>query len=374
MKSILIVFLVIFLYQGLTPAEVIVDEIVIGRRFKVGADGSIYNSSGNHSINVYSPAGELTATIGKRGEGPGDIKRLGGFNVNPINGNIYVVEMYPGNKWISIFDKTGKYLGDWKCNLDWKKWSGLGSIEFDKSGYAYIEAIKRSQERRKNFTVGFYEQVLLKFSPKGRELKELYRLKVPVYAEGSGKGNITIPFQSYLSWDISSDRLIIGETINNYVEVYDLDGNLKKKIFLPFKKKTVTKKDKDDWEKKIRESKWGEKGIAQGWLDLKFWRNNLPFSEYRPTAFYQTRVDSHGHYYCMEFPGDKPIVYRWAKVDLSTAKVSIVTSSPKSWLLAMNSKGNFVLQYNEEGETTLVKLDGKDFFSESTDLKETGAR
>ena len=42
--------------------------------------GNTYSDYGNHQISKYSPEGKLLVRFGRKGEGPGDIKRLGWFD------------------------------------------------------------------------------------------------------------------------------------------------------------------------------------------------------------------------------------------------------------------------------------------------------
>lgn len=71
-----------------------------------------------------------------------DIKRLGWFAINPIRNNIYVNEFIGVNKWIYIFSTNGKYLGEWKCELNWEKYKALSIIKFDQKGTVYIQTEK----------------------------------------------------------------------------------------------------------------------------------------------------------------------------------------------------------------------------------------
>lgn len=63
-------------------------------------------------IKVYDNTGCYIRTIGRSGHGPGDINSVYDFSIDNANGNLYCSEQ--GNNRITIFEKTGKYLGAYK--------------------------------------------------------------------------------------------------------------------------------------------------------------------------------------------------------------------------------------------------------------------
>jgi hypothetical protein len=354
--------LIAVLLHFMVSAEEILKGIVTGSIFLVDSKGYIYVNSGEHSIAKYSPTGTLLLKIGKKGEGPSDIKRLGWFAINPRDNNIYVTEFFGGNKWISKFSKDGKYLGDWKCEIDWKKWQALSYIKFDNNGNIYLKTIKSVTRRCKDFSIGTSENAVIKFSPQGKKLKEIYKFNSDIYAEKGGKGNITIPFNNSLYWTIYNGNIIVRESGDKFISIFDLEGNFKKKISLPFKREKVIREDIDKWEKRIKSSRWGKRGISEGWLDLEYWKKRLPFPKYKPVSAYQLYIDSHGNLYSMKYPGSTTTHAICAKIDLSNGDVSIVNFRPGEWLLGTWKNYFFIQKVDDDDDYVVVKIDEKEFF------------
>ncbi len=193
---------IVLVFQLVLFAEETFKDIQAGGIFFVDSEGYIYTNSDWHSISRYSQSGKLLQTIGRAGEGPGDIKRLGWSSINPIDKNIYVTEYYGGNKWISKFSSDGKYLGELNYEIDRKKWQGIPFIQFDDAGNIYLQLIRSIPVPQKDFTLLSEEAALVKFLPNGKIKKEVYKVCTDSFAEKGGKGNIRIPFGNSLHWKV----------------------------------------------------------------------------------------------------------------------------------------------------------------------------
>jgi hypothetical protein len=315
-----------------------------------------------HTISRYSPTGKFVRHIGQKGEGPGDIKRLGSFAINPLNETIYVTEFVNGNKWISRFSTDGKYLGDWKCELDRKGNSGLSVIKFDSNGNLYLQKTNFSFRPYRDFAIGTIENTIFKFSPEGKKLNVLYKFKADFNAEKGGKGNITIPYHNYLYWALFNDQLFIRESHSDSIAVFDTNGNAVKTIPLPFKKEKLREKDLDEWEERIKSTPFGKRGKAEGWLDLNYWRKQLPFPEYKPVSGRQLFFDSQGNLYSKKYEGYKPIINTWARIHLKNNETSIVKFKPAERLLAIWHNDFIFLRQDREGNYMVIKINKKDIF------------
>lgn len=333
--------------------------MITGRLFEVDKYGNMYTNEGNHKICKYSPDGNLLVKMGRKGEGPGDIKRLGFFTIHPVTNIVYVTEYTNGNKWISKFSPGGKFLGTWNCDLDWKKWSGLSFIAIDSKKYVYVTAFKLTVRRCKDFRIGSKEISLLKFSPGGKQLKEIHKFRSDSYAEKFRKGNITLPFLNVFRWALYKDMIIIQETQNCFLSVLDTEGNFIKKIPLPFKKEKVTDEDKDRWIKYLKSFDEIRKGLARGYIDLKYWRKYMPFPEFKPIG-YGMLIDPDGYIYIRKFVeyGTKEDI--WVRIDISGGEHSILKIDKGYFYFRENFV--FVSEYDEEeGEYVIIKV-GKDEF------------
>lgn len=354
--------LLIVSLQLIASAEEILKNIQVGGIFFVDSEGYIYTNSDEHSITRYSPSGEPLLTIGRAGEGPSDIKRLGGFGINPLDNNIYVTEFYGGNKWISKFSTGGKYLGEWNCELDWKKWEAISSIKFDGKGNIYFVSTHSLPSRFKDFLIGGVENTIIKFSPQGKKLREIYHFKSDVYVEKGGKGNLTIPLSNILYYTVYNDNIIVRESRDDFIQVFDLEGNLQKKIALPFRKEKVTQEDIDAWDKRIRTSTWGKQGMSEGWLDMNYWKKRLPFPDYKPVSAYPLYIDSLGNLYNMKYPGMNDTSIKCARINLSTGVTSIFNFKPGESLLAAWKNYFFILKEDDNEDCVILKIEEKEFF------------
>lgn len=255
-------------------------EITVGELFLVDSKGFIYTDFGENEIRKYSPEGKFLLKIGRKGQGPGDIARLGWFAINPKDGNIYVTEYFRGNRRVSIFSPDGKYIGEWNIELDWKYWDALSVIKFDKYGNGYIMAVKDFSENYKDFILEKEEQKIIKFKPDGKKEKEIYTLKETRSCYKPWRGEITIPFQNWLNFDVWEDMIAIAETAREYINIYNLDGKEIKRVFLPFKKEKLTNKDKEEWMDFLKSDNIFQKFL--GSAILKYWKDRIPYPEFKP--------------------------------------------------------------------------------------------
>jgi hypothetical protein len=241
--ALVLIFLSVLLYP-----ETVIKGIPLSRVFLIDTGGDIFVDNDINSVACYSADGKFKYKFGQAGEGPGDIKRMGWFAINPVDHHIYVTEFLEGNRWISVFTRDGKILATRKIALNWDECHGLSFIQFDSRGDMYVQSQKSVYRPLKDFSIGRWENRVLKFSSGGELIKDIYRMEQDFSADKGGKGNITIPFFNYLYWTIFEDKVIVRESINNYFSLFDREGNLIKKYSIPFKREKVTEKDIDEWE------------------------------------------------------------------------------------------------------------------------------
>ena len=354
-KTILFLFLILSSFL-LRSSEVILN-IWAGREFLVYEKQYIYSHYSQYSVMKYSLEGEKILEIGRRGEGPGDIKRIGWFAINPLNKLLYVTEMANGNRRVSMFSTSdGKYIDNWKFDFDWNKWEGIPNIQFDHHGNVYLETVRSVWRRHKSFSMGALEKVIFKYSPDGKNIKELYRLKSDFMAEKPGKGNITIPFCNYLYWRIDKERLIIRENLKPFIYVYDLNGVLVKTIKLPFKEQPFTEKDLDAWEKRLKSYPDIKKGIEEGWFDVKFWRKNLPHPEHKNISGEEMFFDSDGILYSKKHTEDQDKENIWAGIDIDSGKMELINFPANYKLKSINDNYFYFKTLNDDDEYIIVKI------------------
>lgn len=359
----IIVILIILTSQWLLPGEVVFRDIIPGKIFLLDDQGYMYTDQGEHTINKYSPEGKFLLKIGQKGEGPGDIKRLGGFGINPADKNIYVTEFFGGNKWISKFSTEGKFLETWKSNLDWKKWKGLWHIKFSREGNAFIEMITFKEKKINDYLITFSDICLLKFSPDGKQECSIFDLKIESSISDNNTG-IGIPFKEGYHMDIDSGMIFLTENETGFVSIFDHSGNLKKKIPVPFKQEKITGKDKDDWYKDMLESPWAKSGLEQGWLKLntlQFYQKRMPFPAFKPVSDAMI-IDGKGNLYIRKYSYFKKGEKKWAKINISNGNFVILKSKPGEELLAIRLNDVYIKRPDNEGDNLLVKTAVGNFF------------
>jgi hypothetical protein len=365
MNKILVFLFIFFSFSVFYFPETSVIDMIPGRNFIIDKQGNIFSDSNSHTIRKISPEGKLLLCMGRDGEGPSDIKRLGWFAINPVDSLIYVTEFTGGNKWISKFSTDGKYVGEWKCELDIKKYAGLSTIRFDNKGNGVIQTVRNFTKPFKGINVGSVENTLIKLSPAGKKINEFYKFNFDFYADVPGKGNITIPFGNYLFWTIWNDKIIIREQNDNQILVYSSNGTLEKRIPLPFQREKVTSEDLDDWENYLRTESDMKDAVKSGECDLKFWRKNIPFPDYKPVSGDTMFVDSHGNLFSRKYLGYKGLGAKesiWAKIDLNTGKNTIIKFDA-AYRLIYIWRNYFFFKYEDEDENVVIKkIDEKELF------------
>ena len=332
-------------------------DIYLGWKVWIDDTLNIYSNINEHQIAKYSPTGERLLVIGRKGEGPGDIKRFGGMAINPNDNLLYVTEFFGGNKRISVFSpQDGTFVKTWPCQLDFKKWPGVSKIQFDEKGNVYVQVGEFTYRKHPNFEVGVYERVLFKFDPTGKTIKELFRHKADSSAYRDKKGHPNIPYQNYMEWTIHQDKLYVRESRAKHISVLTLDGTPVKKIPLPFERELVTQQDKDAWETLQRSYPLIRQGIAQGWYDMKFWRKHLPFPEYKTISTGPMFFGPHNTLYSKKisktFDSDENI---YSVISLDTGKTDIRRFPPNHSLRAVKN-GNFYFRVRNEDDEDILKI------------------
>ena len=339
----LILFILFSLFNYLV-ADTIKIKLDHGRIFIVDSESFMYTDIGRYSIAKYSLEGKLMLRFGRKGEGPGDIKRLGWFCISPVDGNIYVSEFIGGNKWITVFSPEGKFLKIITPKIDKRIYDGYSFIKVDKSGNIYVVGIKTNWKKYKDFYLGEMKSDIIKISPTGELLKVIYSTKSPFNCEKAGKGNITIPFHNYLYFDLCKDNLIVKEASKEYVSIFNLDGKRIKDLKVPFKREKVEYKDIKEW--KIWLEDVAKNLIDRGILDLKYWEKRIPFPEYKPQTSWLIFCDKKGSVIVLKSSGfDVKAKYKWAKIDLKDGSYKFKITDSK--IIFLNDK--YIYLEEDEG-------------------------
>jgi len=162
---------------------------------KVGKDGRIYIADRHHyQIQVFSAAGEFLSAFGGRGEGPGFFKRwFGEFDIGP-EGNVYQVDYWGGNRSISVFDPSGRFVRRFKIDLAVNFGVGeLAALGEDR----FLLGISRDQLLKRMGEIVFMGSnvVFVLADKNGKILREFFReFEYHSFSYGQDRGWPNIPY------------------------------------------------------------------------------------------------------------------------------------------------------------------------------------
>lgn len=356
----LILFLLVLPPTALS-AETLKD-VRVGRFCVPAANGDLYVNQGDFQIIRYSAEGKQLIVFGREGEGPGDFRKISSLAVHPQDHSVYVTDLN-SNRWISHFSAEGAWLGEFVPDVDRKKVSGFSEIHIDHEGCIYVQTEGMTPRETKLFTILAKSCSIIKFSPQGKKLAEIYHYQSDFSAEAANKGNVTIPFENYLNWLLDERQIYVRENAHAYISVFDLKGKFLRRIELPFKRHKITEKDINDWYEYMKALPWVKQGMAEGWYDLKFWRKNLVFPEWKPPTGGLMALDGAGFIYCMSFNGDNKSFYEYAKADILSGKIAAVLKGYHFYTIKNSWKGYFLAAtWLGEDDFAIARITPEEYF------------
>jgi sugar lactone lactonase YvrE len=176
------------------------------------ASGNIYVlDSGNQRIQKFSPHGKHLATIGRKGQGPGEFTYPASLDVD-AQGDLYVLD--DGQKRIQVFTAGGrpvKTLPSIKLSLDQVR--RLASGSFIARSQSHIALRGEKEDRR-------IPRLLELLDPEMKVIKEFGE----IFDYGDDQTNMA---GNYFRFAIDEkDNILLGFVYQNRVEKYAADGRL----------------------------------------------------------------------------------------------------------------------------------------------------
>ncbi|MEN8154448.1 MAG: hypothetical protein ABFR75_10540 [Acidobacteriota bacterium] len=224
-------------------------EIIFPGEIKEGPDGNIYVSDYSDSfIKVYSPEGKYIRRIGGKGEGPGEMKRMGRFGFTGDKKNLFFTEYFTGHRWITFIDLSGKFKKVFKLNI--KGFYGMRKAVILPDGKIFLSLDYSADV---NPVKGYFTysrlSVLVEIGPGGDIIKKIItRNKVASVSVISSGAMIEIPYQPVFKWVLLKNRIFFADGLSKRIKEFDLSGKLKRKIntHLP-EPENITEKDLMEW-------------------------------------------------------------------------------------------------------------------------------
>ncbi len=208
------------------------------RDIDVDNEGRIYVLDFKEAhVKVFDNKGEYIKTIGKKGQGPGELENPLSMS---ITGQNEIMVNDPRNRRLAFFTIKGEFIK----NLSTAK-AGLMTLNIDSAGNITGIVIVREEDNPR------YE--LQKFDPEMNYLHALESSPLP------GAANRYNPFMGVLRWDITKNNQVICGYPKNYeLKIFDSEGRLTKKIIKEYDAVEIT-------EEEIEEAKKREPQLPPSW-------------------------------------------------------------------------------------------------------------
>ena len=199
---------------------------------EVDVDGNIYILDYRESCcRVFNPAGKFLRTIGSPGQGPGELERPSSLHICQDN-QLWIADSR--NRRIAIFTAMGKFLR----NVSTGK-VRITNIDIDSKGNIIGTRFVMSEDKN-------YLQEVQKFNS---DMEYEFTLEsAPFPADPRRKIRNTIfPFLDYQF--ANQDQIVYGFPLTYELKVYDLQGNLLRKIYKLYDPVVVPQETKEKLKK-----------------------------------------------------------------------------------------------------------------------------
>ena len=231
-------------------------ELIYPQIVKEGPDGNIYISDSRDSfIKVYSPTGKYLHKMGGKGEGPGQMKRMGAFGFDDIKNKLFFSEYFGGHSWITYMKLDGKF--DSVHELHIKKRFGLYTV-FTLPEDQFIAKINYTGaiKKRSDHFEYKYPAAIVIIDKRGRIIKELMKTdhinSISMIGDGA---DLTIPYIPKFYWVKLKDRIIFADGLSRKLKLIDLNGKNIGNILTPLPvPEKVTDTDMEKWRKLKKDS------------------------------------------------------------------------------------------------------------------------
>ncbi len=256
--------------------------------FDVDSEGNIYffksPLSQGDLVFKFDPKGNFVSSFARRGQGPGEVENPSYQKINNRN-ELPIIES--GLSKIMLFNKDGSLIKEIHLDID-IGFMGNMVYPLENGNYLIRRSLRSEIEGRLDF-------ILSLFDPEFNEIKELDRFELiqPIRAD-----KVRLPMHVSV-WCVSKDYIYVGNEENGYeIRVYDLKGNLQRKIRKQYKSVKVSGEFKQYVNEKLEHTP-------------PVLRDKIYFPDYFP-AFQFIFTDDEGSLFVMTFEkGQNPKDYNF---------------------------------------------------------------
>ena len=321
--------------NGAKPADVpgapkgvrLVHELTIGnetdtddqmifeiRSVQVGAGGEIFVLDGKiGQIKVYGPGGRHLRTIGKKGQGPGELQSPTRMAMTP-DGNLCFPDV--GNNRVSTYSPEGACLKE----TPFKGWRPIRFLP-DSRGGGYGDLLDLQ---------GGVKDVLFKFDPK---LDKVATIATLVIVENPSDQMAPMEMFRLIYQVDPKDRIVWASTGDYELSTVDADGKTVRKILRDHEKRSYSRADKD----RLIKDYLGGRTPPSDFMPF--------FPPHRP-VLYHFVLDDEGRLYVRTFEKDGQGLFYYDVFD-NEGRYFARLALPESELLSVVKKGKAYTSIDE---------------------------
>jgi hypothetical protein len=201
--------------------------------FVVGPDGAVFAlDMKEQKIKVFDPAGKFLRSIGKPGQGPGELGMASGIQITG-DGTLMVSDAI--NRRLALFKPSGEFIK----NIPMTGTLGLANILLDGQGNSIGQEMGFAEGNARMF----FE--IKKFDPDLKELFTLDKVEFPIPVPGSGAKMNILELISVYQFD-PAGNIYYGRNLSYEIKVYSPEGKPTRTIQKEYDRVKVTQSDIDE--------------------------------------------------------------------------------------------------------------------------------
>ena len=232
-------------------------ELIAPRIMAEGPDGNIYvYDARSVAFKVYSPTGKYLRQFGRKGEGPGEIKRSDGlrFGFNHKKRLLYFSEFWNGHRWLTLMALDGTVQQTLKLKIK-RQYGILGITHLEDGGFLLKIDYDSSYQGIKDYFLYKTPMRLLHVNNHGEIIREIIKreffTRISFIKSGA---DLEIPFIPRFIWTKLKDTILFCDGSSQHLLKYDLHGKYLGTLTVPLPQaEKIIDKDVEQWKKQRKE-------------------------------------------------------------------------------------------------------------------------